>query len=160
MESLERAGTLKAGTSILSMDRAKKNNQGARSVSGEILGRIGIRHAWTGCFPCTLPDGFNYGACGMVAGSPNRVSSFDVVPWTAMSRSISIGLRALCMAVRMMVMANATFLLPRVVMFPKISFLSRTAFRMACSAKLLVGSMIGYLRKVKSSFLKVRPVNH
>ena len=136
------------------MNRAKKNNQGARRVSGEILGRVGIRHVWTDCFPCSLPDGLNYGACGMAAGSPNRASNSDVVPWTAMSRSISIGLRALCMAVRMMVMANATFIFPRVVMFPKISFLSRTAFRMACSAKLLVGSMIGYLRKVKSSFLK------
>lgn len=136
------------------MNRAKKNNQSGRSVPGKNLGYVGIRHAFGDCFLCALPDGLNYGACGMVAGSPNRVSSSDVVPWTAMSRSISIGLRALCMVVRMMVMASATFILPRVVMFPKISFRSRTAFRMACSAKLFVGSMIGYLRKVKSSFFK------
>ena len=137
------------------MNNVKKNNQSARSVPGKSLGCVGIRHVWTDCFFSALLDGMNYGACGMASWSPNRLSSSIVVPLTAMSRSISMGLRALCMVVRMMVMANATFNLPLAVMLPKISFRSKTALRIFCSAKLFVGETAGYLRKTKSSFLKV-----
>lgn len=99
------------------MNSAKKNNQSARSVPGNNLGCVGIGHIWTDCFSCTLPNGQNYGTCGIVVGRPNRLSSSGVVPLTAMSRNISMGLSILCMAVLMMVM------------LPKISFLSKTALR-------------------------------
>ena len=46
------------------MNSAKKNNQSARSVPGKSLGCVGIRHVWTDCFSCALPNDLNYGACG------------------------------------------------------------------------------------------------
>jgi len=73
------------------MNRAKKNNQSGRSVPGKNLGYVGIRHAFGDCFLCALPDGRAYGACGMMAGSPNRVSSSDVVPWTVEAQFSLVG---------------------------------------------------------------------
>lgn len=137
------------------MNCAKKNNQSVRSVLRKNLEDPDIRHVFGNCFSRALPIGRNYGACGMVTGSPNCLNNSGVVPLPAMFRSISMGLKALCMDVLMMVMANATFNLPLAVMLPKISFLSKTALRMACSAKLFVGEISGYFKKVKSSFLKV-----
>ena len=111
------------------MNSTKKNNQSERSVPGNNLGCVGISHVWTDCFFGALPDGQNYGACGIVVGSPNRFSSSGVVPLTAMSRNISMGLSVLCTAVLMMVMANAKFNLPLAIMLPKISSLSNIALR-------------------------------
>jgi hypothetical protein len=83
------------------MNSAKKNNQGARRVPGKSLECVGIRHVWTDCFSRVLPDGQNYGACGIVVDSMNRSSSSGVVPLTAMSRNISIVLSILCSIVLM-----------------------------------------------------------
>ena len=132
------------------MNCTKKNIQSMRSVLRKNIESSDICHV----FSRALPSGRYYGACGMVTGSPKRLNSSGVVPLTAMSRRISMGLKALCMDVLMMVMANATFNLPLAVMLPKISFLSKTALRMACAAKLFVGEIPGYFKKVKSSFLK------
>ena len=94
------------------MNSEKKNNQSERSVPGKILWCVGIRHVWTDCFFGALPDGQNYGACGIVVGNPNRLSSSGVVSLTAMSRNISMELSAFFMKFRMMVMASSMFKLP------------------------------------------------
>jgi hypothetical protein len=78
----------------------RKNNQSWRAFPEE-FGYVGIRHVWTDCFSRALPDGQNYGACGIVVDSMNRFSSSGVVPLTAMSRSISIVLSILCTIVLM-----------------------------------------------------------
>ena len=91
------------------MNSVKKNNQSARSVPGKNLECLGIRHVWTDCFFGVLPDGHNYGACGIVVGNLNRLSSSGVVPLTAISLNISMKLSAFFMEFRMMVMGSSMF---------------------------------------------------
>lgn len=140
---------------ILLMNNAKKNNQSTRNAAGMKTGIASSCHAFGKLFFGALIRYLNQGACGMGPESPNRSSNSGVTPLVAMEHSISMGLKARCMEVLMMVMASDTFVLPRAVILPKMSFLNRTEFLICCSAKLFVGETTGYLRKTKSSFLKV-----
>ena len=115
------------------MNSAKKNNQSAGSVPGKNLGCVGIRHVWTDCVFSTLPNGLNYGACGIVVGSPNRFSSSGVVPFTAMLRNISMGLSVLCMIVLMAGKIHGEF--KRVDTFTQILTLRQNALRFLAMEK-------------------------
>ena len=143
------------GAEILLMNNAKKNNQSTRNDAGIKTGIASSCHAFGKLFFGASVKGGNQGACGMGTESLNRSSNSGVTPLVAMEQSISMGLKARCMEVLMMVMASATFVLPCEVMFPKMSFRNRTEFLSCCSAKLFVGLMTGYFRNTKSSFLKV-----
>jgi len=137
------------------MNNAKKNNHSTKNPAGMKTGGASSCHALGKFFFGASDRDLNQGACGMGPESPNRSSDSGVTPLVAMEQSISMGLKARCMEVLMMVMASATFVLPCEVMFPKMSFLNRTEFLICCSAKLFVGLMTGYFRNTKSSFLKV-----
>ncbi len=137
------------------MNNAKKNNQSTRNAAGMKTGGASSRHALGKFFFGASIRYLNQGACGMGPESPNRSNNSGVTPLVAIEQSISMGSKARCMEVLMMVMASATFVLPCEVMLPKMSFRNRTEFLIPCSARLFVGSIAGYLRKTKSSFLKV-----
>ena len=96
----------------------------------------------------------DYGACGTGPARLNRSRSLEVVPLAAIECSISMGSKALSSAVLMMVMAIETLFWPRLVILPKVVLRKSTAFLIPCSAQLFVGFTEGYLRKMKSSFLK------
>ena len=137
------------------MNNAKKNNQNTRNASGMKTAGAYSCHAFGKLFCGASVKEGSQGACGMGPESPNRSSNSGVTLLVAIEQSISMGLKARCIEVRMMVMASATFALPCEVILPKISFRNRTAFLIPCSARLFVGSIGGYLRKTKSSFLNV-----
>jgi len=84
-----------------------------------------------------------FGACDGKDGSPNCSKSAEPTPFAMISLSILTGFNVRNLAVLI------------IVMLPKVIFRNRTAFLIPCSAKLLVGSMTGYFRKTKSSFLWV-----
>ena len=65
------------------------------------------------------------------------------------------GFKPLSLAVLMMVMMIDTLRFPRSVIFPKVILRNKTAFMMPCSAGLLVGDIIGYLRNTNISPFKV-----
>ena len=69
------------------------------------------------------------------------------------------GFNPLSFAVLMMVMMIDTLRFPRSVIFPKVILRNKTAFLMPCSAGLLVGDIIGYLRNTNSSSLNMNYVN-
>jgi len=94
-----------------------KNQQGTRNLSGCKIGMKFLDSAFVK--KCVALRTFygNQGACGMFSGSPNCFRIPEVTPLVIMERSISIGSRARSRAVLMMVMASATFTLPRAVMF-------------------------------------------
>lgn len=140
---------------ILLMNNAKKNNHSTKNTAGLNTGIASSCYAFLKLFFGTSVKGGNQGACGMGPESLNRSSNSGVTPLVAIEQSISMGSKARCIEVRMMVMANATFVLPCAVILPKMSFLNRTEFLICCSAKLFVGLMTGYFRNTKSSFLKV-----
>ena len=85
-----------------------------------------------------------YGASGIAVISLSRIFCI-----------IARGLSFLNIAVRMMVMMIETLRFPRLVMFPKVIFLNRTAFLMPCSAKLFVGATSGNFKNTISSSLNV-----
>ena len=95
----------------------------------------------------------SYGACAGKDGSPNCSKSAELTPFAMISLSILTGFNMRNLAVLIIVIIKETFVLPCLVMLPKVIFRNRTAFLIPCSAKLLVGSMTGYFRKTKSSFL-------
>ena len=133
------------------MTNAIKNNQSVREIPELEIGReLSCR-----IFMNVLVKDEDYGACGTGPARLNFSRSLEVVPLAAIVHSISIGSRALNRAVLMMVMAIETHFCPRFVILPKVVLRKRTAFLICCSAKLFVGFTEGYLRKMKSSFLKV-----
>jgi len=95
----------------------------------------------------------SYGACDGKDGSPNCSKSAELTPFAIISLSILTGFNVRNLAVLIIVMIKETLFLPRFVMLPKVILRNSTAFLIPCSAKLLVGSMTGYFKKIKSSFL-------
>lgn len=93
-------------------DKQHKNQQGTRYLSAC---KIGIKFL-DGVLveKCVALRVFyrNQGACGMFSESSNCYRSPEVTPLVIIERSISIGSRILLRAVRMIVMAGATFILP------------------------------------------------
>ena len=95
------------------------------------------------------------GAIDIATESPNCSRSPGVTPPVMIDCNILMGLSKRSLPVRMIVIAMETFFLPCMVRLPKVIFRKRTLLRIPVSARLFVGSIAGYLRKTKSSFLWV-----
>ena len=131
----------------------KKNNHGIRTSSDVKNGMESFCLALAKLFFGVLVVDEDHGTCGMFTGSPNCFNSLEVTPLVMIFFNILTGFSPLNRAVCMIVIARATFVLPRAVIFPKVIFRNITAFLIFCSAQLFVGLTAGYLRKTKSSFL-------
>ena len=124
---------------------AQKNRQGKKECSGlSGFGTFAI-----------LRKVESYGACDGKDGSPNCSKNASPTPFAMISLSILTGFNMRNLAVLIIVMIKETLVLPCLVMQPKVILRNSTAFLIPCSAKLLVGSMTGYFKKTKSSFLWV-----
>lgn len=133
---------------IFMKDEMEKDHQDNRKASGLEIGNATETSFRTGL-------SIFHGASGIDDGRPNSSRSLDVTPLLMMSLRTLTGLSNRSFAVLMIVMSVQTFFCPCFVIFPKVIFLKRTAFRIPCSARLFVGSMAGFFRKTKSSFLWV-----
>lgn len=150
----------KAKTGILMIKTTQKRCDGTRARSGiltgfecvltakQTAGRLVAHHTEQG-------QGAAQGACGICDGIPNCLRSSCVTPSVRMVFSAPMGLSIFKRAVRRMVMIRDTFFLPCSHLFPNMIFLKITELRKPCSDLLFVGSISGYLRNVKSSFLCV-----
>lgn len=123
----------------------QENHQGKKERSG--LSGLGVF--------AILKKVESYGACDEKDGSPNCSKSAESTPFAMISLSILTGFNVRNLAVLIIVMIKETFFLPFFVILPKVILRNSTAFRIPCSAKLLVGSITGYFKKTKSSFLWV-----
>ncbi|MDD5598653.1 MAG: hypothetical protein PHV82_11970 [Victivallaceae bacterium] len=116
------------------MTNTKKNNHGPRTSSdvknGMKLSCLALGELFFG----VLVVDEVHGACGMFTGSPNCFNSLEATPFVMTFFNILTGFRPLNRAVRMIVIARATFVLPRAVIFPKVIFRKITAFLIFCSA--------------------------
>lgn len=132
-----------------------KNHQATEEVSGSRSGPELFFGNFVGNKMSSAGTCHAQGASGIVTESPNCSRSPGVTPPVMMDCNILMGLSRCSLAVLMMVMASSTFFLPCAVRLPKVIFRKRTLLRIPVSALLFVGSITGYLRKTKSSFLWV-----
>ena len=142
---------------LLMIDTTQESHDGTRERSGILTGIGCVLTAGQSVFRQSLHTeqgrSVAQGAWGMAGGIPNCPRSSRVTPSVRMVFSTPAGLSIFNRAVRMTVMIRDTFILPCPHLFPNMIFLKMTELRSPCSDLLFVGSISGYLRNVKSSFL-------